>query len=282
MKHFTVLVDEERTRRIVNVVALGSLLASAFGQLAAQAPSGPGAELYRRALVLYESGVVRRRAETLDSAADLLSRQALEFRPSLTQESLDLRIRVRGARAALDPASMADPQQLRAVAADTSLDDTARAVAVYRLARDANALRFIRGLVLAADSAGLRRTLVAMVAGRESRHLNWLLELARDPVLDAATRAYAVTLAGENGAGVASLAAVYDATRASRAKPDVAVAALDALGASTEQAALDKLMAVADSEDGPHLRSAAVLAMASHAADPRLREFLRHLAMRPL
>jgi hypothetical protein len=103
--------------------------------------------------------------------------------------------------------------------------------------------------------------------------MKWLMDLARDSTVDTENRKQAIFWAGQNGIDIAQMVQLYDQVRPNE---ELQEHILFALSQRREDAALDKLFAVAKSDRNTELRKKAVFWI-GQKNDPRARAFLLEL-----
>lgn len=178
--------------------------------------------------------------------------------------------------------SSGDPrarQYLREVVRAASLPDEILSAAV----------RGVGGEYATADDIRLLRDTYAKLPGERSReaalsaiaqfggaaNVQWLLAVAKDADQPIATRRRAMQHAYRGGASPAEVVKVYDETT----DPQLRDAIISALAESGDKAAMDKLMAIARSDESPQMRRRAINAL-GRSSDERVKKFLQDLATR--
>jgi HEAT repeat protein len=120
------------------------------------------------------------------------------------------------------------------------------------------------------EQAALRDRAMRVLAeqGRQ-RSLTWLLAIARDESQNAELRDRAVRLWAEAGASTADLTSLYDATKTAAIRQRL----IRLLAERSDDAAIEKLIAVAKGDPDESLRRQAVRRLAE-SGDPRAKQFL--------
>jgi DNA-directed RNA polymerase subunit M/transcription elongation factor TFIIS len=166
-------------------------------------------------------------------------------------------------------------QAMRRAADDERLPAEVRGQAVFWLGQTRRAdLEFFRALFKKTKNDDIRgQIFMAVGQQRSAEGMRWLLDLARDKSVDLDSRKNAAFWAGQHGADIAALSALYDD---SRGEHEMQNHVLFILSQRRETAALDKLMSVAKNDPDAELKKQAIFWL-GQKNDPRARAFLLDL-----
>jgi HEAT repeat protein len=168
---------------------------------------------------------------------------------------------------------------LRRLVSDARLPDEVLAVAIRGLGQEyatAADIAVIRGAW--SKLIGERSQSAAMSAAAEfggTENVEWLLSLARDMNTTWFVRRRALEATTTAGARTSDLTAIYDRTT----DPDTKAALISALGQIGDQAAMDRLLTIARSDDSPAARKRAISVL-GRSGDPRARAALEAIVER--
>lgn len=170
-------------------------------------------------------------------------------------------------------------EYLRTAVRRSDLNDEVLARAIrglgteYATAQDAALLREIYPRLSGEKARGAVLQSLAEMGGSDNSR--WLVRLASDPDQTIATRRRALQYASRAGVPIAEMVRLYDTTT----DPQMKEALIGLYVQSGERAAVDKLMAIAKSEENTQLRKRTISQL-SRSEDPRVKEFLRDLVER--
>lgn len=161
------------------------------------------------------------------------------------------------------------------------IPSSARENAIFWLGqrRDAESQQFLRDLFPTLETDELReKVLFSVGQGRSREGSRWLLDRAKDPALDAGLRKSALFWAGQSGASVADVAQIYDTAGNDRELRGQVVFVLSQR--RNDQAAMDKLVDIAQKEKDPELRRQAIFWL-GQSRDPRAAKLLEDIINKP-
>ena len=172
-------------------------------------------------------------------------------------------------------------REVRAIAADASAPADLRARAVFSLgesdAATAEDYRFLRDLFGKVTSEKIRdQILMAMSQSDDSASRAWLLSVARDEDAPVEARKKAIFWAGQGDIPTAEIASVYDAVQNRTVKEHT----IFVLSQRDDQAATDKLMAIATGNGDTSLRKKALFWL-GQKDDPAVTKAISDLVTRP-
>lgn len=143
----------------------------------------------------------------------------------------------------------------------------------YATGRDADLLRQLYPKLTGEKSRDAVLSVLAEIGGTENTR--WLLAVARDESTQAQTRRRALSYAARAGVPMADLVRLYDTT----ADPQMKDALINLYAQSGDKLAVDKLLAIAKSDENPNIRRRTI-AQLSRSEDPRVKEFLKQIIER--
>lgn len=170
-------------------------------------------------------------------------------------------------------------EYLRTALRGRSLSDDLASTAVrgmggsYATASDAAFLREVYASLPGAKSKNSVFSAVAEIGGADNRQ--WLLARARDANEDADVRRRALSAARKAGAEMSELVSLYDAVGDQQMKQSL----ISLYGSSSERPAVDKLIAIAQTETDRTLRRRAISRL-SKSDDPRVKQVLQEIVER--
>ena len=170
-------------------------------------------------------------------------------------------------------------QALRRAAQDEKMPEDVRGQATYWLgnARLAD-LDFFRGLYKSTRSSNVHGQIIQAVVGLKTNEATqWLIDMAKDKTLDAESRKNAIYWAGQQrSVDMDQLNTIYEQARGDN---DVQTQVLYVYSQRKESAAVDKLMAIAKSDQNIEMRKQALYWL-GQKNDPRIKQFIRDLIMK--
>ena len=170
-------------------------------------------------------------------------------------------------------------EALRRAAQDEKLPEDVRGQATYWLgnARLAD-LDFFRALYKSTRSSNVHGQIIQAVVGlRTAEATQWLIDMAKDKTLDSESRKNAIYWAGQQrSVDMDQLNAIYEQARGDN---DVQTQVLYVYSQRKESTAVDKLMAIAKSDQNIEMRKQALYWL-GQKNDPRIRQFIRDLIMK--
>ena len=170
-------------------------------------------------------------------------------------------------------------EALRRAAQDEKLPEDVRGQATYWLgnARLAD-LDFFRALYKSTRSSNVHGQIIQAVVGlRSPDATQWLIDMAKDKTLDSESRKNAIYWAGQQrSVDMDQLNAIYEQARGDN---DVQTQVLYVYSQRKESTAVDKLMAIAKSDQNIEMRKQALYWL-GQKNDPRIRQFIRDLIMK--
>jgi HEAT repeat protein len=143
----------------------------------------------------------------------------------------------------------------------------------YATGRDADLLRQLYPKLTGDHSRDAVLSVLAEIGGTENTR--WLLGVARDESTAIASRRRALSYASRAGVPMADLVRLYDTTT----DPQMKDALIGLYAQSGDRMAVDKLLAIAKSDENPNIRRRTI-AQLSRSDDPRVKEFLKDLIER--
>ncbi len=166
-------------------------------------------------------------------------------------------------------------QALKRAASEARLSEEVRGQAVFWLGQTRRAdMDFFRTLFKATTSEDIRgKIFMAVAQTRTAEGMKWLMDLARDSSIDTESRKQAIFWGGQNGIDITQMVTLYDQVRPNE---ELQEHILFTLSQRREDAALDKLFAVAKSDPNTELRKKAVFWI-GQKNDARARQFLLDL-----
>ncbi|MEP6492931.1 MAG: HEAT repeat domain-containing protein [bacterium] len=170
-------------------------------------------------------------------------------------------------------------QVLRRAAQDDKLPDEVRGQATYWLGESRLAdLDFFRALYKSTKSDNVHGQIIqAIVRLRTPEATRWLIDMAKDKNLDAESRKNAIYWAGQQQVvDMTELNSIYDQARGD---DDVQKQVLYVYSTRKETAAVDKLMAIAKSDQNIEMRKQALYWLGTKN-DPRVKQFILDLIIR--
>lgn len=145
--------------------------------------------------------------------------------------------------------------------------------------RDAESTEFLRGLFPSLESDELREKVLFSVAqGRSPENSRWLLDRAKDRQLDASLRKSALFWAGQSGVSIRDVAEIYDSAGDDRELRNQVIFVLSQR--RRDEAAMDKLVDIAQREKDPELRRQAIFWL-GQSNDPRAAKLLEDIINKP-
>jgi HEAT repeat protein len=170
-------------------------------------------------------------------------------------------------------------QALKRAAQDEKLPEDVRGQATYWLgnARLAD-LDFFRSLYKSTRSNNVHSQIIQAVVGlKTSEATTWLIDMAKDKTLDHESRKNAIYWAGQQRAvDMDQLNTIYEQARGDN---DVQNQVIYVYSQRRESAAVDKLMAIAKTDQNVEMRKTALYWL-GQKNDPRVVQFLRDLIMK--
>jgi HEAT repeat protein len=170
-------------------------------------------------------------------------------------------------------------QALRRAAQDEKLPEDVRGQATYWLgnARLAD-LEFFRALYKSTRSSNVHGQIIQAVVGlRTPEATQWLIDMAKDKTLDSESRKNAIYWAGQQrSVDMDQLNTIYEQARGDN---DVQTQVLYVYSQRKESTAVDKLMAIAKSDQNIEMRKQALYWL-GQKNDPRIQQFIRDLIMK--
>jgi len=143
----------------------------------------------------------------------------------------------------------------------------------YATGRDADLLRQVYPKLTGDKSRDAVLSVLAEVGGTENTR--WLLGVARDENTPIQTRRRALSYAARAGVPMANLVRLYDSTT----DPQMKEALISVYVQSGDKAAVDKLLAIAKTDENPAIRRRTIAQLA-RSEDPRVKEFLKDIIER--
>jgi HEAT repeat protein len=163
---------------------------------------------------------------------------------------------------------------LRRIADDERKPMAVRKQAIFwygQTHRDAEDMRFLRDLFHRTRSEEIQESVIqAMAQAHTSEGTRWLLDLARDNSLSTDARKNALFWAGQNGAEVRQLVALYDEMRG---QTEIQNQLIFVFSQRRDREAVDKLMDIASNDPDKDLRKQAIFWL-GQSRDPRVQKFL--------
>ncbi len=170
-------------------------------------------------------------------------------------------------------------QALRRAAQDEKMPEDVRGQATYWLgnARLAD-LEFFRSLYKSTRSSNVHGQIIQAVVGlKTAEATQWLIDMAKDKTLDAESRKNAIYWAGQQrSVDMDQLNTIYEQARGDN---DVQTQVLYVYSQRKESTAVDKLMAIAKSDQNIEMRKQALYWL-GQKNDPRVQQFIRDLIMK--
>ena len=170
-------------------------------------------------------------------------------------------------------------QALRRAAQDEKLPEDVRGQATYWLGSAKLAdLEFFRSLYKSTRSNNVHSQIIQAVVGLKTPEATaWLIDMAKDKTLDRESRKNAIYWAGQQRVvDMDQLNTIYEQARGDN---DVQNQVIYVYSQRRESAAVDKLMAIAKSDQNIEMRKTALYWL-GQKSDPRVKEFLRDLIMK--
>jgi HEAT repeat protein len=169
---------------------------------------------------------------------------------------------------------------LRHIADDTDKPADVRKQAIFWYGqghRDAEDMRFLRDLFGRSRSQDIQESIIqAMSQAHTPEGTRWLLDIARDKSLSVEVRKNALFWAGQGGADLRQLSALYDEMRG---ETEIQNQLIFVFSQRHEPEAVDKLMSIATSDPDRDLRKQAIFWL-GQSRDPRVQKFLLDLINR--
>ena len=169
---------------------------------------------------------------------------------------------------------------LRRIASDERKSTHARTQAIFwfgQTHRDADDMRFLRELFSRARDEEIQGSIIqAMSQAHTSESMRWLIDLARDKSLSIEARKNALFWAGQNGADLRQLIALYDEMKG---QTEVQNQLIFVFSQRRDRDAIDKLMDIATNDSDRDLRKQAIFWL-GQSHDPRVQKFLLDLINR--
>jgi HEAT repeat protein len=169
---------------------------------------------------------------------------------------------------------------LRRIAADERKSVHARTQAIFWFGqshRDADDMRFLRDLFSRSSSDEIRESIIqAMAQAHTAEGLRWLIDLARDKSISVEARKNALFWAGQNGADLRQLSALYDEMKG---QTEIQNQLIFVFSQRRDRESIDKLMDIATSDPDRDLRKQAIFWL-GQSKDPRVQKFLLDLINR--
>jgi HEAT repeat protein len=163
----------------------------------------------------------------------------------------------------------------------TDVPSESRADAIFQLGqgRSSENIAFLKEIFGTLETDELREKVLFSVAQRRSsENARWLLERAKDSRLNGDLRKSALFWAGQGGATVADLSAIYDTSTNDRELRNQVIFTLSQRRNDAE--AVDKLVDIARREPDPELRRQALFWL-GQTRDPRVAEILEDIINKP-
>jgi HEAT repeat protein len=169
---------------------------------------------------------------------------------------------------------------LRRIADDQSKPTDVRKQAIFwygQTHRDAEDMRFLRDLFGRARSEEIQESIIqAMSQARSAEGVRWLIDIARDKSLSVDVRKNALFWAGQSGAELRQLTALYDEMRG---ETEIQNQLIFVFSQRKDPEAVDKLMSIALNDPDRDLRKQAIFWL-GQSRDPRVQKFLLDLINR--
>jgi HEAT repeat protein len=169
---------------------------------------------------------------------------------------------------------------LRRIAEDQSKPSDVRKQAIFwygQSHRDPEDMRFLRDLFGRARSEEIQESIIqAMSQARSAEGVRWLIDIARDKSLSVDVRKNALFWAGQSGAELRQLTALYDEMRG---ETEIQNQLIFVFSQRKDPDAVDKLMSIALNDPDRDLRKQAIFWL-GQSRDPRVQKFLLDLINR--
>ena len=169
---------------------------------------------------------------------------------------------------------------LRRIATDDRKSVHARTQAIFWFGqshRDADDMRFLRDLFSRTRNDEIQGSIIqAMAQAHSAEGMRWLIDLARDKSISIEGRKNALFWAGQNGADVRQLAALYDEMKG---QTEIQNQLIFVFSQRRDRDAIDKLMDIATNDPDRDLRKQAIFWL-GQSHDPRVQKFLLDLINR--
>jgi HEAT repeat protein len=144
---------------------------------------------------------------------------------------------------------------------------------------DGESSEFLRGLFPSLENDELREKVLFSVAqSKSAENSRWLLERAKDRRLDASLRKSALFWAGQSGVSIKDVAEIYDTAGDDRELRNQVIFVLSQR--RRDEAAMDKLVDIAQRERDPELRRQAIFWL-GQSNDPRAAKLLEDIINKP-
>jgi len=202
--------------------------------------------------------------------------QAIPALDSVLFSSSDVELRKRAVFALSQQRDERARQALKRAAEDEKMPEDVRGDAIFWLGQGRTLdLEYFKTLFRKTKSEDLRNRILTSAGQSSSPEASaWLLEIARDKTFDTETRKQAIFWASQKrSVDLDQLSAIYDQ---SRGDTDFQQHLLFIYSQRREPAAVDKLMAIAKSDQNIELRKQALFWL-GQKNDPRVRQFIRDL-----
>ena len=198
---------------------------------------------------------------------------------SLLRASTDRQIQEKALFALSQHKSARAGEALRGYVQRTDAPTELREQAIFWLGqrRSEETAAFLRDMYARLTERQLREKIIFSLSQQKSaENAGWLLERARDESEDIELRKQALFWAGEGGAPITDLVAIYDRMPGREMREQLVFV----YSQRKDPAAIDKLFAIARSDPDPELRTRAIFWL-GQSKDPRVAQFLSDLINEP-
>jgi HEAT repeat protein len=198
---------------------------------------------------------------------------------SLLRSSTDRQIQEKALFALSQHRSARAGEALRGYAQRTDAPTELREQAIFWLGqrRSEETAAFLRDMYARLTERPLREKIIfSLSQQRSAENASWLLERARDESEDIELRKQALFWAGEGGAPIADLVAIYERMPGREMREQL----IFVYAQRKDPAATDKLFTIARSDPDPELRTRAIFWL-GQSKDPRVAQFLSDLINEP-
>jgi HEAT repeat protein len=171
--------------------------------------------------------------------------------------------------------------EVRAIAQDNSLPDAVREKAIFVIGQHDGAsdddVAFLKALFPKLESTKLRDQVLFSISQTDNASARqWLMSIARDESVPVEVRKKAIFWAGQSGAPIKDLAALYDALQPGVLKEHM----IFVLSQRDERAATDKLLAIVRDNSDSRMRKKALFWLAQKD-DPEITKVISNLVSQP-